>query len=131
MKRRHWLQSGLPWLAVAWWGVPAWAGPTGSTIAARFGKLPPPERVRRVFAAGAPAGVLLAALAPDKLVGWPLQLSDAARGLLGAPLQGLPFVGRLAGRGSTVPMETLVQLQPDLILDSGTADATTSRPPGA
>jgi len=124
MKRRHWLQSGLPWLAAAWWGVPAWAGPTGSTIAARFGKLPPPERVRRVFAAGAPAGVLLAALAPDKLVGWPLQLSDAARGLLGAPLQGLPFVGRLAGRGSTVPMETLVQLQPDLILDSGTADAT-------
>ena len=124
MKRRLLLQSGLPWLAAAWWGVPAWAGPTGSTIAARFGKLPPPERVRRVFAAGAPAGVLLAALAPDKLVGWPLQLSDAARSLLGAPLRDLPFVGRLAGRGSTVPMETLVQLQPDLILDSGTADAT-------
>ena len=124
MKRRLLLQSGLPWMAAAWWGGPAWAGPAGSTIAASFGKLPPPERVRRVFAAGAPAGVLLAALAPDKLVGWPLQLSDAARGLLGAPLRDLPFVGRLAGRGSTVPMETLVRLQPDLILDSGTADAT-------
>lgn len=124
MKRRLLLQSGLPWLATAWWGVPAWAGPTGSTIAARFGKLPPPERVRRVFAAGAPSGVLLAALAPDKLVGWPFQLSDTARSLLGAPLRDLPFVGRLAGRGSTVPLETLLQLQPDLILDSGTADAT-------
>ena len=124
MKRRLLLQSGLPWLASAWWGVPAWAGPTGSTIAARFGKLPPPERVRRVFAAGAPSGVLLAALAPDKLLGWPFQLSDAARSLLGAPLRDLPFVGRLAGRGSTVPLETLLQLQPDLILDSGTADAT-------
>jgi iron complex transport system substrate-binding protein len=124
MKRRLLLQSGLPWLATAWWGVPAWAGPAGNTIAASFGKLPPPERVRRVFAAGAPAGVLLAALAPEKLVGWPLQLSDAARGLLGAPLRDLPFVGRLAGRGSTVSLETLLQLQPDVILDSGTADAT-------
>jgi iron complex transport system substrate-binding protein len=124
MKRRLLLQSGLPWLATAWWGVPAWAGPAGNTIAASFGKLPPPERVRRVFAAGAPAGVLLAALAPEKLVGWPLQLSDAARSLLGAPLRDLPFVGRLAGRGSTVSLETLLQLQPDVILDSGTADAT-------
>ena len=130
MKRRLCLQSGLLGLATAWWGVPAWAGPTGnasgaaSTIAARFGKLPPPYKVRRVFAAGAPAGVLLAALAPDKLVGWPMQLNAAARDLLGAPLRDLPFVGRLAGRGSTVSLETLVQLQPDLILDSGTADAT-------
>ena len=130
MKRRLCLQSGLLGLATAWWGVPAWAGPTGnasgaaSTIAARFGKLPPPDKVRRVFAAGAPAGVLLAALAPDKLVGWPLQLNAAARSLLGAPLRDLPFIGRLAGRGSTVSLETLVQLQPDLILDSGTADAT-------
>ncbi|MBX9834951.1 MAG: ABC transporter substrate-binding protein [Burkholderiaceae bacterium] len=124
MKRRLLLQSGLSLWSAAWCGTAAWAGPSGSTIAAHFGKLPPPQRVRRVFAAGAPAGVLLAALAPEKLVGWPLQLSNTARGLLGAPLHSLSFVGRLAGRGSTVPLETLVQLQPDLILDSGTADAT-------
>ena len=51
MKRRLCLQTGLLGLAVASWGLPTWADAIGSTIAARFGKLPPPERVRRVFAA--------------------------------------------------------------------------------
>ena len=80
--------------------------------------------MQRVFAAGAPAGVLLAALAPEKLLGWPMQLGVPARKLLGPVPAALPFLGRLSGRGSTVSMETLLQLQPDLILDAGTADAT-------
>ena len=140
MKRRHLLRGALPWAATALWpalapaqpqasqGAAALtsliASPIASTIAATFGRLPSPQRVQRVFAAGAPAGVLVAALAPDKLLGWPMQLSASARQLLGPVPAALPHLGRLAGRGSTVSVETLLQLQPDLILDAGTADAT-------
>ena len=128
MKRRQLLQSALPWAATALW--PAWAQAQAapiaatSTIAATFGVLPAPQRIQRVFAAGAPAGVLVAALAPEKLLGWPMQLGQPARQLLGPVPAALPFLGRLAGRGSTVSVETLLQLQPDVILDAGTADAT-------
>ena len=128
MKRRQLLQSALPWAATGLW--PAWAqaqaAPSAatSTIAATFGVLPAPQRIQRVFAAGAPAGVLVAALAPEKLLGWPMPLGQPARQLLGLVPAALPFLGRLAGRGSTVSVETLLQLQPDVILDAGTADAT-------
>lgn len=91
-------------------------------IVARFGTLP--GHVRKVFAAGPPAGVLVAALAPEKLIGWPLTLGDEARALLGPQLRALPHTGRLSGRGSTVPLESLLLLAPDLVLDAGTADAT-------
>lgn len=126
MKRRQWLQAALPWAATAWWPALAQAqtDATPSVIAATFGRLPSPARVQRVFAAGPPAGVLVAALAPEKLLGWPFPLSPQARQLLGPVTSGLPHRGRLAGRGSTVSVETLLQLQPDLILDAGTADAT-------
>ena len=134
MKRRQLLQGALPWAATAFWpvlaqaqaqtGAGAGAGTVSSTVAATFGRLPSPARVQRVFAAGAPAGVLVAALAPDKLLGWPMQLSALARQLLGPVPAALPHLGRLAGRGSTVSVETLLQLQPDVILDAGTVDAT-------
>ncbi|MCO5109483.1 MAG: iron ABC transporter substrate-binding protein [Burkholderiaceae bacterium] len=127
MKRRdslRWLggmglAAGVPGL-----GPWAWAAGTVDVIAARFGDLPAPERVQRVFAAGAPAGVLLAVLAPSKLLGWPFAPSDAARAMLAPALRDLPFLGRLAGRGSTIAVEKLLQLRPDLILDAGSADAT-------
>ena len=126
MKRRQLLQAALPWAATAWWPALAQAqtDATPSVVAATFGRLPSPARVQRVFAAGPPAGVLVAALAPEKLLGWPFPLSPQARQLLGPVTAGLPHRGRLAGRGSTVSVETLLQLQPDLILDAGTADAT-------
>lgn len=89
-----------------------------------FGAPPTPERVRRVFAAGAPAAVLAYALVPDKLLGWPWPLADAARALLAPAQRDLPMLGRLAGRGSTLPLEKLVALKPDLIVDAGTVDAT-------
>lgn len=89
-----------------------------------FGTLPRPQRVRRVFAAGAPAAVLVYCLAPDKLMGWPWPLSAEAKNLLAPAARELPMLGRLAGRGSTLPLERLVALKPDLVVDAGTVDAT-------
>lgn len=89
-----------------------------------FGRLPEPGRVKRVFAAGPPAAVLAHVLAPDRLLGWPMQLPPEARAFLAPGVRERPFLGRLSGRGSTMPLEKLLALAPDLILDTGTVDAT-------
>lgn len=124
MRRRQWLEAALCSTLPIALGTHAQGTGHDGIIVAHFGTLPSPERVRKVFAAGPPAGVLVAALAPQKLLGWPLTLGDGARALLGPTLRALPHTGRLSGRGSTVPLESILQLQPDLVLDAGTADAT-------
>lgn len=78
----------------------------------------------RIFAAGPPAGVLLSCLAPERLLGWPMSLSAAARAWLPPAVRDKPLLGRLSGRGSTVGLETLLSLRPDLVVDVGTVDAT-------
>ena len=80
--------------------------------------------IARVFAAGPPAAVLVYVLAPSALLGWPMRVEPESLSWIGPPASDLPVLGRLAGRGSTVSLETLVQLKPDLVLDVGTVDAT-------
>ncbi|MHB8798558.1 MAG: ABC transporter substrate-binding protein [Thermoanaerobaculia bacterium] len=100
-------------------------GEAGAGPEARvFGRLPPPGRIRRVFAAGPPAAVLARVLAPERLLGWPMQIPPGAHAFLAPAVRGRPFLGRLSGRGSTMPLEKLLALEPDLILDTGTVDAT-------
>lgn len=84
----------------------------------------PSATPRRVFAAGPPAAVLLAAVAPQCLLGWPMKVPADALAQLPVAVRGLPVVGRLAGRGSTVSLERLLALQPDLVLDAGDFDAS-------
>ena len=119
MNRRTFLAAlaALPWSG-------ALVGETATPKAHVFGRLPAPGRVRRVFAAGPPAAVLAHVLAPEKLLGWPQELSAEARAWLAPGVRDQPFLGRLAGRGSTMPLEKLLSLEPDLILDTGTVDAT-------
>lgn len=122
MKRRSFLALAAcaPFLpaGVLLPGIAA-ARPTAGDGIHVFGELPAPERIRRVFAAGPPASVLVHALAPDKLMGWPGAMSDDALALLAPQYRALPALGRLTGRGSTVPMERLVALAPDAIVDTG------------
>lgn len=124
MKRRTLLRALAlaPWLASL--PLEVWAKSDSGNLATVFGRLPPSANITRVFAAGAPAAVLTAVLAPHKLLGWPWQLAPEAHATLSTPLRELPLLGRLAGRGSTVSAETLLALKPDLILDVGTIDAT-------
>lgn len=83
------------------------------------GKLPDPAKVGRVVAAGPPASVLVYCLAPHTLLGWPFQLAPAAQGLMAAAGFSLPYLGRLAGRGSTLSLESLLALKPDMVVDIG------------
>ncbi|MCL2589735.1 MAG: ABC transporter substrate-binding protein [Betaproteobacteria bacterium] len=105
-------------------GIRAAAQITKSGLITAFGRMPPPSDIKRVYAAGAPASVLLSALAPHKMLGWPWRMSDEALGALGSPLRDLPMLGRLSGRGSTMATEALLALKPDLILDAGDVDDT-------
>lgn len=100
------------------------AAPTASAapLLQLFGRLR--ARPMRLFAAGPPAAVLLACLAPERLLGWPAAPSEAARRWLPESLRDKPALGRLSGRGSTVSVEALLALQPDLIVDAGSVDAT-------
>ena len=112
--RRHFL-LGLAGLAVA-----RRVRSADRPLVEIFGKTP--RRIERVFVAGPPAAVLMYSLAPERMLGWPMQLSAVARSMLAAPARDLPMLGRLTGRGSTVTVESLMALRPDLILDTGSVD---------
>lgn len=85
------------------------------------GTLPAAEDVHSVLAAGPPAAVFLYCLAPEKMLGWPSRLAPESMAFIHADQQKLPVVGRLAGRSSTLSLEHLLQLAPQLIVDVGVA----------
>lgn len=81
-----------------------------------------PDHIARVFPAGPPAAVLMAALAPDLMLGWPMKLGSAARDALPPEVAALPPVPHLA---VTPDAEDAVRaLHPDVIVDYGTVSAT-------
>src|SRR5262245_51857704 len=83
-----------------------------------------PAKIERVFAAGAPAGVFLYTLAPEKLLNWNLPLTAEQRAYMPARYGALPALGRLTGRGNTASVETVLATRPDVILDYGTINPT-------
>src|SRR5947209_15129441 len=75
-----------------------------------------PDRIGRVMTAEHTADVLLAVLAPQKLIGW----SVRGGGTYLPPGVGrLPVTGRLSGPGATAGVEAILHLHPDVVIDSG------------
>jgi iron complex transport system substrate-binding protein len=70
-----------------------------------------PDHISHVLPAGPPAAVLLEAIAPDLMVGWPGPLSQDARALL--PPANHPQIPRLTGRDDVT--DKIKALQPDVI----------------
>ena len=90
-----------------------------------IGNAPQPGAILRIVSAGAPADMLLLAVAPEKLVG--LSSFDFSRQTaipFHNDIRSLPKLGRLAGRASTLSLEALMALKPDLVVDCGNADET-------
>lgn len=77
-----------------------------------------PDHIAHVIPAGPPAAVLLEAVAPDLMAGWPSPLSEDARALLSSEAAKLPQIPRITGRADVT--EEIKALKPDLILDYGT-----------
>lgn len=75
-----------------------------------------------VLAAGQPAALLIHALAPDRLIGWPRKPSAGALALLPSAAAALPETGALAGGGAPMSLEAAAALRPDFILDYGDRD---------
>jgi iron complex transport system substrate-binding protein len=86
--------------------------------------VPIPDAVARVFPAGPPAAILLYAVAPDLLLGWPRPNRPDECAFMLPDICKRPVVGRLTGRGNTANLETVLALKPDLILDVGSTSAT-------
>ncbi len=83
-----------------------------------------PQNVTRVFPAGPPAAIMLYALAPELLIGWPRANRPEEREFLLPDVGGRPEVGRITGRGNTANLEVVLALKPDLILDVGSTTQT-------
>ena len=75
-----------------------------------------PDQVLHVLPAGPPAAILLEAIAPDLMVGWPGPLSDEAKALL-PDNANHPRIPRLTGRDDVT--DKIRALKPDLIIDYG------------
>ena len=83
-----------------------------------------PERIERVFAAGPPTSVVVYALAPHTLLGWPRALRREERAYIAQAYRDLPETGRLTGRGGEANLEYVLKLKPDLIVDFGSITDT-------
>ncbi|RKR52769.1 iron complex transport system substrate-binding protein [Yokenella regensburgei] len=96
-----------------------------SSLSYVMGTLPAGNNIRRVVSAGAPADLLMLAVAPEKLLGLSsFDLSQPPAGLFPEQIRQLKKLGRLAGRASTLSLEGLMALHPDLVVDCGNADET-------
>lgn len=149
--RRRWLAGVAGTTALTVWpGVGVSADAAAGTVAAapagaadldglvaRFGALPAPGEVRRVFAVGPPAGVLLAAVAPQKLLGWPMKLHRQTglpcvlvQGGLADSARQLRVVGALLGESARV--ERLAAFADEVLRLAAqvTRDVSAERRPG-
>jgi iron complex transport system substrate-binding protein len=77
-------------------------------------KIPVPENIERVFAAGPPVSILLYILAPERMTGWPDPPTAEERPFIAEPYRDLPALGRLTRRGSTANLEVVLKTKPDL-----------------
>ncbi|GLP88527.1 iron ABC transporter substrate-binding protein [Tritonibacter mobilis] len=82
------------------------------------------DTVTTVFAAGAPASVLVYVLKPEALAGWPRALRPEERAYVAEPYRDLPETGRLTGRGGEANLERVLEIKPDLIVDFGSVRDT-------
>ncbi|MFT6669305.1 MAG: iron complex transport system substrate-binding protein [Afipia broomeae] len=101
---------------------PAHAARTVTDSAGRSVELP--DRIDQVFAAGGPASVVVYAMRPETMVGWPRALRAEERPYIAAGQRDLPEVGLLTGRGDTANIETVLKIKPDLIVDYGSVRQT-------
>jgi iron complex transport system substrate-binding protein len=102
-------------LALLWCG----AAPAAEVVDSAGRIVQVPDRVAHIVPAGPPAAVLLEALAPDLMAGWPApMLPDGARAILSPEAAKLPQIPRLTGREDVA--DKIKALHPDLVLDYGT-----------
>jgi iron complex transport system substrate-binding protein len=77
-----------------------------------------PDAVARILPVGQPAAILIYALAPEKMLGWPRKPGGPGLTFLTPAARELPEIGALVRDGS-VNSAAIAELKPDLIVDYG------------
>ena len=97
----------------------------GGVLAASACSRNPPAvgiRTRDVVAAGAPAALLIWAVARERLAGWPRKPPPPALAMLPALAADLPELGAMARGGRPANLEGIAALKPTLVIDYGDTD---------
>lgn len=81
-----------------------------------------PHPAANVVATGQPAGLLIWAVARDRLAGWPRTPPPDALAALPALAANLPELGALGGGGRPANLEAMAALRPRLVIDYGDTD---------
>jgi iron complex transport system substrate-binding protein len=88
-------------------------------------KVQVPVNIERVFSTSPPAQVLLYAIAPEKMIGWNMRLSDEARSYVAPSTQALPVLGGWMGNGATLGnMEVIGKERPDVMIQLSDVEHT-------
>ncbi len=124
MKRRVFCQGLATAVLSLLLPLSALAAPPNKPLLYVYGTLPK-HTISRVISAGGPSDVLLLSLAPEKMLGLASDNKNPRRNQYLPPsVAKLPNIGRLSGRGSTLPLEKLIALKPDVIIDVGNVTAS-------
>lgn len=75
-----------------------------------------PEKIQRVYGTSPPATYMVYAMDPELMVGLNSPLNADEKQLLDPRLARLPVIGGWFGQGRVANMETLLQVQPDIVL---------------
>jgi iron complex transport system substrate-binding protein len=80
-----------------------------------------PVEVERISPSGPYAQIMLATLAPERMVSLSSNFSKSQAQYLGAWLLDLPVLGRYYGKNADLNYEALIRMDPDVIIDIGEA----------
>lgn len=77
-----------------------------------------PDEIRKVYCTSPPSTYLVVAMDPELLAGLNFPFNPSEQQLLDPRLRQLPVIGGWFGQGRTPNLETLLQVGPDIIVDS-------------
>ena len=83
-----------------------------------------PKNISRISPSGSYAQILLITLCPEKLVSLSGTFSKSQIRYLDSRLSGLPALGKLYGKSGDLNFESLIQLNPDIVIDVGEYKST-------
>ena len=107
-----------------WWALCAHAGQI-TDMAGQ--KVKVPDEIRTIYGTSPPVSYILYAVAPELVAGLNRPCRETEKRYLPARLQSLPVVGGWFGQGQTPNLETLLQVNPDVILAWHIKDSVITR----
>ncbi|WP_037372730.1 ABC transporter substrate-binding protein [Anaerovorax odorimutans] len=84
-----------------------------------------PVNADKIYSTGQPGAIMLYTTAPDKLLGWCLELTDAEAEYIEPKYIGLPVLGLMQGSNDSASREEIIKRNPDVIFTVTTVDKTT------